>query len=81
MNSKGCQWRPPLRVPRGREPRPDGVDLPGVIPVKFDVTDAAAVAEAALRCNDVTLLVNNQGLRMKDAGEDLLYVSVIPCGH
>ena len=23
----------------------------------------------------------NQGLRMKDAGEDLLHVSVIPCGH
>jgi hypothetical protein len=22
-----------------------------------------------------------QGLRMKDAGEDLLHVSVIPCGH
>ena len=23
----------------------------------------------------------SQGLRMKDAGEDLLHVSVIPCGH
>ena len=22
-----------------------------------------------------------QGLRMKDAGEDLLHVPVIPCGH
>jgi CRISP-associated protein Cas1 len=26
-------------------------------------------------------LVLTQGLRMKDAGEDLLHVSVIPCGH
>jgi hypothetical protein len=26
-------------------------------------------------------LVGDQGLRMKDAGEDLLHVSVIPCGH
>ena len=25
--------------------------------------------------------VHRQGLRMKDAGEDLLHVSVIPCGH
>jgi NAD(P)-dependent dehydrogenase (short-subunit alcohol dehydrogenase family) len=46
---------------------PDGVDLPGVIPVKFDVTDAAAVAAAALRCNDVTLLVNNAGIARVDA--------------
>jgi hypothetical protein len=23
----------------------------------------------------------DQGLRMKDAGEDLLHVSVVPCGH
>ena len=46
---------------------PDGVDLPGVIPVKFDVTDAAAVAAAALCCNDVTLLVNNAGIARVDA--------------
>jgi len=46
---------------------PDGVDLPGVVPVKFDVTDAAVVAAAALRCNDVTLLVNNAGIARVDA--------------
>jgi NAD(P)-dependent dehydrogenase (short-subunit alcohol dehydrogenase family) len=46
---------------------PDGVDLAGAIPVKFDVTDAAAVAAAALRCNDVTLLVNNAGIARVDA--------------
>ena len=47
---------------------PDGVDLAGAIPVKFDVTDAAAVAAATLRCNDVTLLVNNAGIGRADAG-------------
>jgi NAD(P)-dependent dehydrogenase (short-subunit alcohol dehydrogenase family) len=46
---------------------PDGVDLPGVTPVKFDVTDPAIVAAAALRCNDVTLLVNNAGIGGVDA--------------
>ena len=46
---------------------PDGVDLPGVIPVKFDVTDPAAVAAAALRCGDVTLLINNAGIGRVDA--------------
>jgi NAD(P)-dependent dehydrogenase (short-subunit alcohol dehydrogenase family) len=47
---------------------PDGVGLPGVIPVKFDVTDPAAVSAAALRCGDVTLLVNNAGVVRVDAG-------------
>jgi NAD(P)-dependent dehydrogenase (short-subunit alcohol dehydrogenase family) len=47
---------------------PDGVDLPGVIPVKFDVTMPASVAAAALRCNDVTLLINNAGIGWVDAG-------------
>ena len=46
---------------------PDGVDLAGAIPVKVDVTDAATVAAAALRCNDVTLLVNNAGIARVDA--------------
>src|SRR5271167_1610700 len=46
---------------------PDGVDLPGVIPVKFDVPDPAAVAAAALRCGDVTLLINNAGIGRVDA--------------
>jgi NAD(P)-dependent dehydrogenase (short-subunit alcohol dehydrogenase family) len=46
---------------------PDVVDLPGVIPVKFDVTDPAAVTAAAFRCGDVTLLVNNAGTGRVDA--------------
>ena len=47
---------------------PDGVDLPGVIPVKFDVTDSVAVGAVARRCNDVTLLINNAGIGRVDAG-------------
>src|SRR5215471_8852889 len=45
---------------------PDGVDLPGVIPVKFDVTNPAIAAVAA-RCNDVGLLINNAGIGRVDA--------------
>jgi NAD(P)-dependent dehydrogenase (short-subunit alcohol dehydrogenase family) len=46
---------------------PDDVDLPGVVPVKFDVTDPAAVSAAARRCDDVTLLINNAGIGRVDA--------------
>lgn len=41
---------------------PDSVDLPGVIPVKLDVTNPAEVAAAAAACGDVNLLVNNAGI-------------------
>jgi NAD(P)-dependent dehydrogenase (short-subunit alcohol dehydrogenase family) len=41
---------------------PKGVELSGVIPVKLDVTDSAAVTAAAHRCGDVTLLINNAGI-------------------
>jgi NAD(P)-dependent dehydrogenase (short-subunit alcohol dehydrogenase family) len=47
---------------------PEGVDLPGIIPVTFDVTDPAAAAAAALCCGDVTLLINNAGIGRVDAG-------------
>jgi NAD(P)-dependent dehydrogenase (short-subunit alcohol dehydrogenase family) len=40
----------------------DGVDIPGVIPVRLDVTDAESVARAAAECGDTTLLVNNAGI-------------------
>ncbi|MFG6455208.1 SDR family oxidoreductase [Roseateles sp. BYS96W] len=43
---------------------PASVTLPGVVPVALDVTDAAQVAEAAARCGDVTLLVNNAGISL-----------------
>jgi NAD(P)-dependent dehydrogenase (short-subunit alcohol dehydrogenase family) len=41
---------------------PAKVTLPGVVPVKLDVTDAASVAALATQCPDVTLLVNNAGI-------------------
>src|ERR1700734_993090 len=41
---------------------PAQVTLPGVVPVRLDVTDAAQVAAAAAQCGDVTLLVNNAGV-------------------
>jgi NAD(P)-dependent dehydrogenase (short-subunit alcohol dehydrogenase family) len=40
----------------------DGVDIPGIVPVKLDVTDAESVTRAAAGCPDVTLLVNNAGI-------------------
>ncbi|KVN24972.1 short-chain dehydrogenase [Burkholderia pyrrocinia] len=41
---------------------PSAVTLPGVIPVKLDVTRAADVAAAAEVARDVTLLINNAGI-------------------
>ncbi|MBB3225171.1 SDR family oxidoreductase [Pseudoduganella umbonata] len=41
---------------------PATVDLPGAIPIRLDITDAAQVAAAARECADVTLLVNNAGI-------------------
>jgi NAD(P)-dependent dehydrogenase (short-subunit alcohol dehydrogenase family) len=40
----------------------DGFDIPGIVPVKLDVTDPASVSAAAARCGDTTLLVNNAGI-------------------
>jgi len=41
---------------------PSTVKLPGVVPVRLDVTDPAQVARAAADCADVTLVVNNAGI-------------------
>jgi NAD(P)-dependent dehydrogenase (short-subunit alcohol dehydrogenase family) len=38
------------------------VDVPGVIPVRLDITSTADVEAAAAACGDVTLLVNNAGI-------------------
>jgi NAD(P)-dependent dehydrogenase (short-subunit alcohol dehydrogenase family) len=38
------------------------IDLPGVIPVRIDITDEASVRAAAELARDVTLLVNNAGV-------------------
>lgn len=37
-------------------------DLPGVVPLRLDVTRAADVARVAAECGDVTVLVNNAGI-------------------
>ncbi|MFL6124551.1 SDR family oxidoreductase [Actinophytocola sp.] len=42
-----------------RDPRT--VDLPGVVPVRLDITDPAQVAAAAELAPDVDLLINNAG--------------------
>jgi NAD(P)-dependent dehydrogenase (short-subunit alcohol dehydrogenase family) len=48
---------------------PAKVNLPGVVPVRLDVNDAAQVAQAAAACGDVTLVINNAGIA---AGGSLL---------
>ncbi|WBB69440.1 SDR family oxidoreductase [Micromonospora sp. WMMD812] len=48
---------------------PDTVDLPGVRPVRLDITDPASIAAAAELAGDVTILVNNAG---SAGGADLL---------
>ncbi|WNV88413.1 SDR family oxidoreductase [Umezawaea sp. Da 62-37] len=40
---------------------PESVDLPGVIPIRLDVTDPESVAEAARTASGVSLLINNAG--------------------
>jgi len=47
---------------------PDGFDMPGLVPVRLDVTDPASVRAAAARCGDVTLLVNNAGIARPSSG-------------
>ncbi|RDS86244.1 SDR family oxidoreductase [Dyella psychrodurans] len=43
---------------------PSTVTLPGVVPVKLDVTSPEDVAAAAALCNDVDIVVNNAGIAM-----------------
>jgi len=40
---------------------PESVDLPGVVPLRLDVTDPASIEAAAAAARDVNLLVNNAG--------------------
>ena len=42
--------------------QPEQVTLPGVIPVQLDVLNEQSVEEAARRCGDVTLVINNAGI-------------------
>jgi NAD(P)-dependent dehydrogenase (short-subunit alcohol dehydrogenase family) len=41
---------------------PSTVTLPGVVPVKLDVTSPQDVAAAAALCSDVNLVINNAGI-------------------
>jgi len=49
--------------------RPETIDLPGVVPVRLDITDPESVRRAAALASDVTVLVNNAGV---STGADLL---------
>ncbi|WP_077036810.1 SDR family oxidoreductase [Pelomonas sp. KK5] len=42
--------------------KPETVTLPGVVPLKLDVTNPADVAAAAQAAGDVTLVINNAGI-------------------
>jgi len=42
--------------------KPESVTLPGVVPLKLDVTNPADVAAAAAAAGDVTVLINNAGI-------------------
>ncbi len=42
--------------------QPQAIATEGAVPIKLDITQAADVAEAAARCADVTLVVNNAGV-------------------
>ncbi|MGN9789776.1 SDR family oxidoreductase [Streptomyces sp. OZ13] len=42
--------------------RPETVDLPGVRPLRLDVTDQESILEAARIASDATLLINNAGI-------------------
>jgi len=42
--------------------KPESVTLPGVVPLKLDVTSPADVAAAVAAAGDVTVLINNAGI-------------------
>ncbi|WP_327121964.1 SDR family oxidoreductase [Streptomyces sp. NBC_01341] len=46
----------------GTARRPETIDLPGVIPLRVDVTDEGSIQAAARAASDTTLLVNNAGM-------------------
>ena len=47
--------------------RPESITDPRVILIKLDITSAADVTDAAARCADVTLLINNAGIMLSTA--------------
>jgi len=56
---------------------PSGIAMPGVVPVRMDVTDTASIAAATAQCGDVTLLINNAGIaRVMESALDPLMIEV-----
>jgi NAD(P)-dependent dehydrogenase (short-subunit alcohol dehydrogenase family) len=49
---------------------PESITVPGVIPVRLDVTSATDIAAAAAALGDVTLLVNNAGISTSTSALD-----------
>ena len=51
---------------------PSHIDIPGVQPIRLDITDEGQVLAAARDCGDVSLLVNNAGVARRSPflGED-----------
>ncbi|MDX2701495.1 SDR family oxidoreductase [Streptomyces sp. PA03-6a] len=41
---------------------PDALDLPGVEPLRLDITDPESIARAARTASDATLVINNAGI-------------------
>ncbi|TDD19402.1 SDR family oxidoreductase [Nonomuraea diastatica] len=42
--------------------RPDLIDVPGVVPLRLDVTDSASIASAVAAVPDVKIVINNAGI-------------------
>jgi NAD(P)-dependent dehydrogenase (short-subunit alcohol dehydrogenase family) len=42
--------------------RPDRIDIPGVVPLRLDITDPASIEAAAAEVGDLDILVNNAGI-------------------
>ncbi|MET8156033.1 SDR family oxidoreductase [Sphaerisporangium sp. NPDC005289] len=42
--------------------RPELIDVPGVVPLRLDVTDPASIAAAAAAAPDVKIVINNAGI-------------------
>lgn len=57
---------------------PGSISIPGVIPVRLDVTNAEQVAAAAAACGDVDLLINNAGVAYLS---DYMDANAIDLGH
>ncbi|GAB7037197.1 MULTISPECIES: SDR family oxidoreductase [Catenuloplanes] len=41
---------------------PDRIDIPGVVPLRLDITDPASIEAAAAEVGDLDILVNNAGI-------------------